>query len=125
MINAAGEKLPLWSLCRGKTSVCERNTKRELADEIRSGWLKIGHQKNGWCDKAIATQYLLWLREQVPIGDVALLWDVFSAHRDQEVKAYASELGIRLIFIPPGMTDVYQPLDKRIFGHLKQQAQAM
>jgi hypothetical protein len=36
------------------------------------------------------------------------------------VKAYALELGTRLIFIPPGMTDVYEPLDRQIFGHLKQ-----
>jgi transposase len=57
-------------------------------------------------------QYLQWLREQVTVGEIVLLWDVFSAHRDKKVKAYAVELRIRLIFIPPGMIDVYQPLDR-------------
>jgi hypothetical protein len=62
-INAEGEKLPLWSLCRGKISACERKFNSERADEIRSGWLKMAHQKNGWCDKTNAMQYLEWLRE--------------------------------------------------------------
>jgi hypothetical protein len=32
-------------------------------------------------------QYLECLREKVPVSDIILFWDVFSAHGDKEVKA--------------------------------------
>ena len=31
----------------------------------------------------------------------------------------ANGLNIRMIFVPAGMTDKYQPLDRRVFGALK------
>jgi hypothetical protein len=51
-----------------------------------------------------------------------LLWHLFAAHRDDFVKTQAQNLGIRLEFIPPGTTGLCQPLDRRIFGILKQRA---
>jgi hypothetical protein len=51
---------------------------------------------------------------------IVLIWDALTAHRDQEVKYLANELKIRLIFIRSGQTDEYQPLDRRIFGPMKQ-----
>jgi hypothetical protein len=54
--------------------------------------------------------------------EIWLLWDVFTAHRDEQVKQFAKNLRINLIFIPVGMTDIYQPLDRYIFGGLKQRA---
>jgi hypothetical protein len=48
-----------------------------------------------------------------------LIWDVYAAHREKGVKAYAARKGIGLLYIPPGVTDTYQPLDRSIFGSLK------
>jgi hypothetical protein len=76
-----------------------------LSRQTRVG-ITLTNQKNGWCDKTIAKQYLKWLRGQFPTGAIVLIWDVFSAHRDSEVEAYAVEKAIRLIFMPPAMTDV-------------------
>jgi hypothetical protein len=35
------------------------------------------------------------------------------------MKQYAAELGINLVFIPPGPTDELQPLDRFVFGAMK------
>jgi hypothetical protein len=43
-------------------------------------------------------------------------------HRGHQVQEFAQELGTRLIFIPSGLTDEYQPLGRRGFGSLKQRA---
>jgi hypothetical protein len=72
----------------------------------------------------VATEYLIWLRTLKPNSKLVLIWDVFSAHRDKKVKERATALKIRLIFIPPGMTDKLQPLDRWIFGNLKQRAKS-
>jgi hypothetical protein len=53
-----------------------------------------------------------------------VLWDLFSAHREQRVKDRAQELGIQLIFIPAGMIGEYLPLDRGIFKSLNAQARA-
>jgi hypothetical protein len=41
------------------------------------------------------------------------------------MKHYASELGIRLLFIPPGLTDEFQPLDRFVFGVMKANCRRM
>jgi hypothetical protein len=93
-----------------------------MKSEVQAGVLKFAEQENGWCNKDIAKKYLEWLRSVALSGDIWLLWDVFAAQRDEEVKQYAKTLRTNLIFIPAGMTDIYQPLDRYISGDLKQRA---
>jgi hypothetical protein len=50
------------------------------------------------------------------------MWDVFTAHRAEEMKSFTRAIGIRLEFIPPGMTAECQPLDQRILGNIKARA---
>ena len=40
-------------------------------------------------------------------------------HRDAEIKVLANELNIQLHFIPAGMTEKLEPLDRNCFGALK------
>ena len=40
-----------------------------------------------------------------------LILDLYSVHRDAEIKALANELNIQLHFIPAGMTEKLQPSD--------------
>jgi hypothetical protein len=54
-----------------------------------------------------------------PDGGLVVILDTYSAHRTDAVKSTAAQLGIRLEFIPPGCTDLLEPLDRRIFGVLK------
>lgn len=52
---------------------------------------------------------------------VCVLWDLYAAHRDRKVKKNSP---VHLEWIPAGLTDQFQPLDRRIFGSLKSSARA-
>jgi hypothetical protein len=43
----------------------------------------------------------------------------YSVSREEAMKAHTEELGIPLIFIPPGLTDKLQPLNRFVFGAMK------
>lgn len=121
-IASSGEKLPLWILVKGKTKRCEgkiTKTSEYNAEAVRRGDLFITHSETGWVDGDVAVKYLTWLRGRMA-GPIALVWDVFAAHRDCDVKREAMEQEITLAYIPAGQTDYWQPLDRRIFGNLKQ-----
>jgi hypothetical protein len=45
--------------------------------------------------------------------------DQFSAHTTNPVLSIAAELTIEIIWIPEGAAEIYQPLDRRVFGALK------
>ena len=61
------------------------------------------------------------LRERYPDEDpIYLILDVYPVHKEEKIKLLACELKIELIYIPPGLTDEYQPLDRRVFGVMKQ-----
>ena len=51
--------------------------------------------------------------------------DVFKAHITPAAKQAAEDNNIKIHLIPAGMTDEYQPLDKRIFGPMKSHARKM
>jgi hypothetical protein len=125
-VDAAGGKVPLWVLWKGKTERCEERYRDDprLQEYIRGGDLVLTHQPNGWTNALVASDYFPWPRSRIQREPIVVLWDQFSAHRDQGVKERAQELGIELVFIPAGMTGEYQPLDRRIFGSLKARTRA-
>jgi hypothetical protein len=57
-----------------------------MKKEVHTGVFRLSEQENGWCDNVIAMKYLEWLRSVAPPGEIWLLWDVFTAHRDEQVK---------------------------------------
>jgi hypothetical protein len=59
------------------------------------------------------------LSAEVHGNPIHLLLDVYPVHVQQHAKELMRDLGIALRFIPAGMTDQYQPLDRRVFGRLK------
>jgi hypothetical protein len=125
-ISAAGEKLPLWLIAQGITDRCESKFRNDefLARAIANGKLVITHSPNGWMNSGIAESYLAWLRDRLPTGDLALVWDGYSAHENDYVMAKAKERHIDITFVPHGQTGNWQPLDHRIFGELKSRARA-
>ena len=107
-------KLPLFLIAKGKTDLCHQ----QLGDP--QGHL-VGHSKKGWTTVDTFSEFLMAVREHFRDDDpVYLLLDLYSVHKTQEVRQLAASLNIVLTFIPPGMTDAYQPLDRRVFGVLKQ-----
>jgi hypothetical protein len=123
-IDAAGGKLPIWVLCRGKTAKCEERYRsdEELQGSIRRGELILSHEINAWTNIDVACEYRRWVRSRFSRDPIVVVWDLDTAHRSATVQALALELGIRLEFIPSGMTGELQPLDRRIFGNLKARA---
>jgi hypothetical protein len=122
-IDAARGKFALWVLYHGKTERCENRCRdiEVLERSIRHGELVLSHQENGWTNAEVILDYFRWLRSRFAEGEIVLMWDVYTAHRAEEVKSFAQEIGIRLEFIPLGMTAECQPLDRRIFGNLEAQ----
>jgi hypothetical protein len=113
-IDAAGNKLPLTVIGKGKTRRC-------LAGYRWPDGVFQLTSISGWTTSDVMCSYLHHLR-QIPEyadGPLVVILDTYSAHRTAAVKATAEELGIELEFIPPGCTDLLQPLDRRVFGVLK------
>ena len=52
----------------------------------------------------------------------ALLLDKHDSHKTDKVKNYADSKNIHLIYVPEGMTPIYQPLDICINGIIKEKA---
>ena len=124
-IDAAGNTLPCWVLAKGKTRRCEAKFRDnpQIRRLIEDGKLVLNHTTSGWTTREVAKQYVQWLADRFD-EPVVLVWDVFAAHRHADVKAAADESNVQLRFIPAGMTDRLQPLDRWIFGALKSRARA-
>jgi hypothetical protein len=116
-INAAGEKLPLTVIGKGKTLRCL--AAYDLKDDV---WKS--HSESGWTTSNVMCGYFAQLRQKLfPDADpVLVILDTYAAHRSAEVREVAALWGIDLVFIPPGCTDRLQPLDRKVFGVLKSYA---
>jgi hypothetical protein len=68
------------------------------------------------------TRCLKQLLEDSKREPIHLLFDVYRLHVQEVGRALAEQLQIALHFISAGMTDEYQPLDRRVFGYLKSSA---
>ena len=114
-IGADCTKHPMWMIAEGKTTICHR----QLGDPQGNF---VTHSVSGWSTEVTFCEFLRWLRrDRFPGGEkVYLLLDLYSVHRKEKVRDCAKECNIQLIYIPGGMTDIYQPLDRRVFGVMKQ-----
>jgi hypothetical protein len=110
----------LWIIAKGLTDRYEQKFRRSHHRRIESGTLVITHQQCGWTNRDVVLQYLFWISKANAGKPILLLWDLFAAHRDDFAKTQVQNFGIRLEFIPPDATGLCQPLDRRIFGILKQ-----
>lgn len=118
-ITAAGTKLPMMLIAAGKTDYVESS---QLGD-IGHHW--SCHSESGWSTEETFVQYIQHIGEYFNNQEVHLLLDVYTAHRTDTVKETAHSYNIHLHFIPPGCTDLVQPLDVKVFGALKSKARAL
>lgn len=136
-ISSDGEKYPLYLIAKGKTTRCHSQFNLPVKYD---SFYTIDHSETGWFKMENTLNYLRWIRsefdERCRESDninrraeegqkIALVLDVYAAHRRQEVKDLAATLNIQLIFVPPSCTDELQPLDIGIFGPLKQMVRKM
>ena len=107
------KKLPLSIIAKSKTHRCEK--KYEVFDKET----QITHSESGWMTPKIMIQYLKWLIMRMNNQSFYLIFDVYKAHIDNTVRKAAKKLQINLIFVPACGTGLYQPLDRRLFGLVK------
>ena len=124
-VTASGKKLAPWAIIKGKTARCEARYRDsdKLRRLIGGKRLILDHTESGWATAALMERYLSWLSKQLGGRFSYLLWDLHSSHRDQGVKEKAHKKNVNLSFIPAGQTGEWQPLDRRIFGAVKRQAE--
>ena len=121
-ISASGTKIPLMFVATGTTERCENG---QLGD-VHPHWHV--HSESGWVTEEVFLQYLQLLREHFGGVDgkkLYLILDVYPSHRTDDVKNFAAGLNMELIFVPAGMTDEFQPLDRAVFGCLKAYAKRL
>lgn len=116
-ISYDGNVLPSCFIAKGTSDLCHQQFGDEYTYENND---KIFHSHNGWTTKQVMDSYLEWLRSLYGDEPLVLVLDVFSAHRHIDVKNKAQELNIELIYVPANGTSTYQPLDRKIYGPLKQ-----
>ena len=141
-ITAAGDILPLLLIAGGVTTRCEtnwfgqnRNVTKSIDDENEDLTMRAysDHSIKGWTTRDTWKRYLNALRyrfikptDGLEFYDqrnrIYLLTDSYPVHICDECVEYANALNIDIIQIPKGTTDLFQPLDKKIFGILKSKA---
>ena len=118
-----GARLPLWVLAKGKTRQCEDKFRNaEQLQSVIDHKIFVDHSPTGWSTADVMMRYLTWLKERTKGRLIHVIWDLHASHRDQRVQDWAAASEIGLTFIPAGQTDTWQPLDRKIFGSLKQRA---
>ena len=115
-IAADGTKLPLQFIAKGKTPEVLETQIGDVDYHFRT------YSENGWTNEKTFIEYLTGIRNHIGFDDkntIHILLDVFRAHITKKKKKACTELNIKMHLIPAGMTDELQPLDKKIFGPLK------
>jgi transposase len=78
----------------------------------------VAYHRTGHCESGSQTTetFIEWLRSRYDDrGPIWLIIDCYSVHRQETIRAYAEDLGIHLLFFPPGLTNELRPLDRFVF----------
>jgi hypothetical protein len=111
-------KLPLYLLAEGSTERCQFSQLAELGPH------QSDHSSTGWMTEGTMVCHLDWLHGQLARlhgkeQEYDLNMDIYTVHIMQSVRAHAALRGFKVHFIPSGVTDRRQPLDRAIFGSMK------
>lgn len=115
-ISASGDVFPPLFLAQGSTNSCHHQFDGMESDPAK---YELFHSPGGNTNEEVMLYYLELVHKWMNEERCALIIDRYSAHRTDKVFEKARSLGIRLVFIPTSATDIYQPLDRRVFGTLK------
>jgi hypothetical protein len=118
-ITAEGTKLPLILIAKEKTDCCHKQLRRH-----DSYCHEIWHSPRGWSTISLMSQYVNWLRRQIPDESLCLMINQYRTHTVTEIQAEGESLAIEIIWIPRGGIGRYQPLDRGTFSALKSQGKA-
>ncbi len=109
-ISAAGEKLQLCAVLKGKTPRCLKKITEGASPALQR--VRLYYSEKGWVNEAILCR---WMRDvllpHTGGAPAALLLDSYAAHWTPLVQWTAATLNIELIQVPAGTTASLQPLD--------------
>ena len=118
----SGEMLPPQIIYQGTTERCHPHV------DFPDDW-DIWHSSSHWSTtdtmvryvQKIITPYVRHVQQELGTASPPLLiFDVFAAHRTEQVSKAVEELGAACVFVPPRCTDEFQPLDATVNGKYKQ-----
>jgi hypothetical protein len=117
-ISAAGGKLPLWILAKGRTQRCEQKFGTHPN-------VLVSHTDSGWVTENLVVASIQWLSREIANGSpCALILDVYPTHRTDFVKATAAANNVELLYVPAGGIGRFQTMDRGILGELKSRVRA-
>lgn len=109
-ISAAGDKLPLCAIIKGKTPRCLRKIQEGASAEINK--VKLYYSDKGWVNEGIMLRYLTDVVQPYTRSQpAALILDSYRSHFTPAVQAAAAAIQLQLIQVPGGCTAELQPLD--------------
>jgi hypothetical protein len=119
-ISAAGDKLQMCAILKGKTQRCLRKIRNGANADVNK--VRLYYSESGWINSSILVR---WLHDVVQpytqSRPAALILDDYPAHWTEEVQAAAAAMHLQLIKVPsyPGATAQLQPLDVQFNGPMK------
>ena len=113
-VTASGKKIPLTILAKGKKD--STNFKNYYDPDFNN---IIIPSISGWSTINSMREYFTWLVSFQLDEKFVVILDQYPAHLNIVKELQASNTSIEFIFIPPGATDLLQPLDRVVFGVLK------
>ena len=118
-VSAAGDRLRLCAVLKGKTRRALRKVREGASDAVQT--VRLYTSAQGWMTEQVM---LAWMQDVVfsytHAAPAALILDQYAAHMTPAVRELADHLHIQLIFVPAGLTAQLQPLDVGINGALVQ-----
>lgn len=119
-ISAAGDKLPISAILRGKTDRCLDKIKKDASAAV--GKVRLYYSESGWINEGIMQRWINDVLLPATLSrPAALILDDYAAHWTQPVQAAAAAANLQLIRVPnfAGATALLQPLDVQFNGPMK------
>jgi hypothetical protein len=116
-ISAAGNKLSMCAVLKGKTSRVLKKITEDAGAEIKK--VKLYYSEKGWINEGIMALYFRdVLLPRTHAAPAALVVDGYRAHFTPAVQEAAAAMNLELIQVPAGCTSTLQPLDVNFNGPL-------
>jgi len=116
-ITAAGDKLPLCAILRGKTPRCLKKVREGASADVKK--VHLYYSERGWMNEGVMVLYFRdILLPYTHCRPAALIVDCFQAHWTPAIRDAAAAMNLQLIQVPGGCTAELQPLDASFNGPL-------